>query len=226
MMEDGFVMLDNVVPASVSGADLTGLDGMPEEEWSSIADTVDGTGRVTYSGLRQHLAIGRVPKGGLAKKLKNVKEVVLARLLKEGMLSNGKKATHQVDDGEVRLLRTKPGCERQSFVHGDRAREHAMQGGGFDKMHYSVMVPLVSGGALWVKPYGKEKLIKKEVPRGSALCWRGDIGHGGDAYPGGGRKGQYRFFLQVNAGGRPIPKGDKAVLFSIEHRGWEGETHR
>ena len=64
----------------------------------------------------------------------------------------------------------------------------------------------MSGGALWVKPYGKEKLIRKEVPRGSALCWRGDIGHGGDAYPGGGRKGQYRFFLQVNAGGRPISK--------------------
>ena len=39
--------------------------------------------------------------------------------------------THEIRDGEARLLRSKVGAKWQSFVHGDRSPEYAMQEGGF-----------------------------------------------------------------------------------------------
>ena len=51
------------------------------------------------------------------------------------MLGPDDARTHVIED-DVLLLRAKPGCEWQSYEHGNRALVHAMQDGGFANMHY------------------------------------------------------------------------------------------
>ena len=89
-----------------------------------------------------------------------------------------------------------------------------MQDGGFDMMHYSVMVALMGDTTLWVKPIGSKQLVEKLIPQGSALCWRGDIGHAGTAHPGCDG-GHYRLFMHVDAKGRSIE--DSLSLFPIAY---------
>lgn len=78
---------------------------------------------------------------------------------------------------------------------------------GFDKMHYSVMVALMNETYLYIQPLGSNFLVKVHVPKGYAICWRGDIGHAGaehPVFPGG----HYRLFMHVDAKNRSIPHGD------------------
>ena len=107
--------------------------------------------------------------------------------------------THEIRDGEARLLRSRVGAKWQRFVHGDRSPEFAMEGGGFCKMHYSAMAALMEDTGLWVKPIGSQELVYRAIPKGCVGVWRGDVGHGGDAHPGGNARGHYRLFLHVDA---------------------------
>ena len=52
---------------------------------------------------------------------------------------------------------------------------------------------------LWVKPVGSQELVHRVIPRGCVGVRRGDVGHGGDAHPGGSAFGHYRLFLHVDA---------------------------
>jgi hypothetical protein len=192
---------------------------MPLKDWRSIADTADPKrpdAKPTRSEQRQMTTPDRAPTEALKQKLEGAVRATKERLRKDGMLGPDGVPTHAIED-DVLLLRAKPGCEWQSYVHGDRALEHAMQDGGFANMHYSVMVALMEDTTLWVKPVGSSKLIEQRIRRGNALAWRGDVGHGGAAHPGG-KGGHYRLFMHVDARGRPITKKDRESLFPI---GWE-----
>ena len=83
-------------------------------------------------------------------------------------------------------------------------------------MHYSVMVSLMSGTALWLKPIRKKRLIKKSIPDHGALCWRGDVGHSRTAHPDC-TEGHYRFLMHVDARARAIKKRDGEMLFQIAY---------
>uniref|UniRef100_A0A7S2D0G7 Uncharacterized protein n=2 Tax=Haptolina brevifila TaxID=156173 RepID=A0A7S2D0G7_9EUKA len=217
MMDTGFVTLKGVVSESLDEVDIANLDEMPMSKWRSIADTANADGgNPTRSELRQMMSLDKAPTKGLAKKLGAVVKSVLERLRSEGMLGPDDEPTHAVEDGEVQLLRAKRGCKWQSYVHGDRALEHVMQAGGFDRMHYSVMVSLMSDTALWVKPVGSQRLIEEPILTYDALCWRGDIGHGGTAHPGCDG-GHYRLFMHVDAKRRTITPEDRRSLFPIAH---------
>ena len=216
MMDEGFVTLEGVVNCTLDGADVFKLDEMPMSgNWHSIADTADPNrwdGQPTRSQLRQMMTPEQAPTEGLTDKLKAAVQTTRERLRGEGMLGAEEDQTHEIK--EEALLRAKRGCKWQSYVHGDRALEHAMQGGGFALMHYSVMVALMGDTTLWIKPIGSERLIEKTIKQGNAFCWRGDIGHAGTAHPGC-ESGHYRLFMHVDAKGRPITEEDRKSLFPI-----------
>jgi hypothetical protein len=96
-----------------------------------------------------------------------------------------------------------------------------MQDGGFRKMHYSAMAALMEDIGLWVKPVGSQELVHRVIPRDCEGGWRGDVGHGGDAHPGGSAIGHYRLFLHVDAKeGDVIGTVDgEEALFPIKHSG-------
>ena len=87
-----------------------------------------------------------------------------------------------------------------------------MQQGGLARMHFSVMVALMSQTTLWIKPMGSRRLVNVTIPMGGALCWRGDIGHCGSAHPRGLLSDHYRLFMHVDAKGRPLGKRDAEGL--------------
>ena len=219
MMDDGFVEIEGVVSDAcfLDKDDVVLLDATPLKDWRSIADIIDSPGTAPKrSEGRQFMVPGLAPSDALKQKLEGATFTTVEHLREVGMLGPDGAATHAMEEN-VLLLRAKPGCGWQSFVHCDRASEHAMQDGGFAKMHYSVMVALMEDTSLWVKPIGLTTLVKKTIRRGNALAWRGDVGHSGTAHPGG-TGGHYRLFMHMDAMGRRITKKDRESLFPIS---WE-----
>ena len=209
--DTGFVTLEGAVSCTLTEADVSALDTMPESgNWRSIADTAhpeSWDAKPTRSELRQMLSLQNAPEE-LACRLGAAAQQTRVRLEREGMLQ-----THSIE-GEVLLLRAKRGCPWQSFVHGDRAFEHAMQSGGFERCHYSVMVALMENTTLWIKPVGSQHLIEHTIKQGDAFCWRGDVAHAGTAHPGC-ESGHYRLFMHVNSIQRRISLTDRQSLFPI-----------
>ena len=210
--EKGYVTLEGAVSCTLDATDVSALDNMPERSnWHSIADTANPdhwAGKPSRSQLRQLLELQKAPTEELACRLRAAAQQTRERLAREGMLQ-----THSIEE-EVLLLRAKHGCPWQSFVHGDRASEHAMQDGGFQRCHYSVMVALMQDTTLWIKPIGSQHLIEHTIRQGDAFCWRGDVAHAGTAHPGC-ESGHYRLFMHVDSIKRPINQKDRQSLFPI-----------
>lgn len=213
-MEQGYVILQGVVSASLTPDDISQLDEMPVRHLENIADTATPGGKPASSQLRQMMSPYKVPTE-LRAKLVAALNAIQDRLDSDGMLGPEAAPTHKVEG--ALLLRAKRGCKWQSYVHCDRGPEHSMQDDGFELMHYSAMAALMGDTTLWIKPIGSERLVEVTIPEGCVLCWRGDIGHAGSAHPEGCQGGHYRLFLHVDAKGRPITKKERESLYPCEY---------
>ena len=216
MMQQGYIILDALegLPP-LDAAAIQRLDEMPMHgKWRTIADIAGDPPK--RSGLRQMMAPADAPTRTVQTRLKAALQATTQRLQVDGMLGPvGEENTHYIE--EELLLRAKPGCDWQTYVHCDRAEEHSMQDGGFKIMHYSVMVALMCQTTLWIKPMGSKRLVEVTIPIGGALCWRGDIGHCGSAHPQDLPGGHYRLFMHVDAIGRPLTDDDRSSLFPCNY---------